>query len=117
VQRVHGRERRRKKEKGGEGKKRKGRRKRKKEREKERERESESARFKAATAASVEHKRRSSDTQRDTWNEERGWRSISVSDGENAGKDFEELGSRTEGEFEMIRAKRRKDFEKNIFSE
>ena len=99
---------------------RRGKRKREKEKEKrgeKRERERDEAGFAAATAGSVEYAWRSSGTQCDTRNEERGRRLISVSDGENAGKDFEELGSRTEEEFEMIRAQRRKDFEKNIFSE
>ena len=98
-------------------KKEKKRKKRKREREKRKRKDRAPAGFAAATAGSVEHARRSGGTQRHMQNEERGRRLISVSDGENAGKDFEELGSRTEGEFEMIRAKCRKDFEKNIFSE
>ena len=99
----------RKKEKGQE---------RERKREREKKRESASARFAAATVGSIEHARRSGGTQSDTRNEERGRRLISVSDGENAGKDFEDLGSRTEEEFEMIQAQRRKDFEKKyIFSE
>ena len=93
-----------------EGKKEKGKRRKKKEEMGKRERDA--VGFAVATAGSVEHARRSGGTQSDTRNEERGRRLISVSDGENAGKDFEELGSRTEGEFEMIRAKCRKDFEK-----
>ena len=90
-----------------EGKKEKGKRRRKKRREGG----GDAAGFVAATARSVEHAQRSGGTQRDTRNEERGRRLISVSDGENAGKDFEELGSRSKEEFEMIRAQRRKDFE------
>ena len=74
-----------------------------------------SARFAATTAGSVEHTWRSGVTQRDTRSEERGRRLILVLDGEHAGKDFEDLGSRTEEEFEMIQAQRRKDYEKNIF--
>ena len=99
----------RRKENGGKKKRKRG--KGKKERGK---RERDTAGFAAATAGSLEYAWRSSGTQRDTRNEERGRRLISVSNGENTGKDFEELGSRTEEEFEMIRAQRRKEFE-NIY--
>ena len=104
VPRVRVKERR-KKENGGKKKKKRGKGEQKEERRK-RERDV------AATVGSVEHARRTVGTQRDTRNEERGRRLISVSNGENAGKDFEELGSRTEEEFEMIRAQRQKKIEK-----